>query len=161
LNLNEIFEYLQVHLLNSHKKWLLTNFFHAYEIVLEHQEFKTLQKCFETIIDNEPDILFYSKDFERMNKNLLIDLLERDDLAISEIDIWRKMIEWGIANSSNSKIFKTLINNCDEEDFKALKITLDQCIQSIRFNNISFIDYYYEIKPYEKILSEQIREEMY
>ena len=77
-----------------------------------------------------------------MNKNPLINLLKRNDLAISEIDIWRKMIEWGIANSSNSKIFKTLINNWDEEDFKALKTTLDQCIQSIRFNNISFIDYY-------------------
>ncbi|CAB4480823.1 unnamed protein product [Rhizophagus irregularis] len=157
LNLNEIFKHLQDTLLKSHYEWLQNNFFYVYDIILKHQEFKILQEYFQEIIDDKPDILFYSQDFVKMDKELLINLLKRDNLVMSEIDVWRKLIEWGI---ENSKISKPLISNWDVEDFVKLKTILDQCITSIRFNNISSNDFYFEVRPYEKILSEQMKEDL-
>jgi hypothetical protein len=157
LNLNEIFRHLQDTLLKSHCEWLQSNFFYVYDIILKHQEFKILQDYFQEIIADKPDILFYSQDFVKMDKDLLISLLKRDNLIMSEIDVWRKMIDWGI---ENSKIYKPLISNWDEEDFVKLKTILDQCITSIRFNNISSNDFYFEVRPYEKILPERMKEDL-
>ncbi|RIA94672.1 hypothetical protein C1645_864298 [Glomus cerebriforme] len=157
LNLNEIFKYLQDTLLKSHNEWLRNNFFYIYEITLKHQEFKILREYFQSMINSKPDILFYSQDFIKMDKALLTNLLKLDNLVMSEIEIWRKMIYWGI---ENSKISKTLISNWDEEDFKELKTILDQSITFIRFNDISANDFYFEVLPYEKILSKQIKEDL-
>ncbi|GBB90434.1 hypothetical protein RclHR1_01740011 [Rhizophagus clarus] len=156
LNLNEIFKHLQDTLLKSHYEWLQSNFFYIYEIITKHQEFKILQEYFQEVITCKPDILFYSRDFVKMDKDLLINLLKRDNLVMSEIDVWRKMIDWGIENSKISKP----ISNWDKEDFVKLKSILDQCIISIRFNNISSNDFYFEVRPYEKILSEQMKEDL-
>ncbi|CAB5371410.1 uncharacterized protein OCT59_014354 [Rhizophagus irregularis] len=154
LKINGMSDFLQDILLISHENWFQENFFFTYKISLKHQELQKLQKHFDKIIQYQPDMLFYSKDFVKIDKDLLIDVIKKDNLVMSEIDIWRKLILWGKESVNNSKV----ITNWNEEDFKVLKSTLDDFFPLIRFNRIIPINYYYEVRPYEKIIPEKIKE---
>ncbi|CAB5384138.1 unnamed protein product [Rhizophagus irregularis] len=50
-------------------------------------------------------ILFEAKDFNSVSENVLVSVLQRDDLGLQEVEIWNKVIQWGIANTSNLKDF--------------------------------------------------------
>ncbi|GET02763.1 hypothetical protein GLOIN_2v1639809 [Rhizophagus clarus] len=147
-------EFLQDILLISHKDWLQEYFFFTYKISLKHQELKKLRQHFDDIIQFHPDILFYAKDFVKIDKVLLMNLIKKDNLALSEIDIWRKLILWGKNSINNSKLF----SHWNDDDFKSLKSSLEPFFPLIRFNRITSINYYYEIRPYEKIIPEKVKE---
>ncbi|CAB4381155.1 unnamed protein product [Rhizophagus irregularis] len=104
LKINGMSDFLQDILLISHENWFQENFFFTYKISLKHQELQKLQKHFDKIIQYQPDMLFYSKDFVKIDKDLLIDVIKKDNLVMSEIDIWRKLILWGKESVNNSKI---------------------------------------------------------
>ncbi|CAB4418962.1 unnamed protein product [Rhizophagus irregularis] len=131
LNLNEIFKHLQDTLLKSHYEWLQNNFFYVYEIILKHQEFKILQEYFQEIIDDKPDILFYSQDFVKMDKELLINLLKRDNLVMSEIDVWqygfllsrKGVIDSNLITSLNATtLVKSIIKRTDKNYYRFAEI---------------------------------------
>ncbi|CAB5179321.1 unnamed protein product [Rhizophagus irregularis] len=103
LKINGMSDFLQDILLISHENWFQENFFFTYKISLKHQELQKLQKHFDKIIQYQPDMLFYSKDFVKIDKDLLIDVIKKDNLVMSEIDIWRKLILWGKESVNNSK----------------------------------------------------------
>ncbi|PKY44722.1 hypothetical protein RhiirA4_514648 [Rhizophagus irregularis] len=75
LKINGMSDFLQDILLISHENWFQENFFFTYKISLKHQELQKLQKHFDKIIQYQPDMLFYSKDFVKIDKDLLIDVI--------------------------------------------------------------------------------------
>ncbi|RHZ85910.1 hypothetical protein Glove_58g74 [Diversispora epigaea] len=79
--------------------------------------------------------------------------LKRDDLKVEEIKIWDYVIKWGIAQNPS---LPTNLEEWSNENFKALKITLQQCLLLIRYFHISSEDIWEKVKPYKKILEEQL-----
>ncbi|RGB35310.1 TLD-domain-containing protein [Rhizophagus diaphanus] len=82
--------------------------------------------------------------------------LKQDDLNLDEIEIWDGLIKWGLAqeklNQDTSK--------WNKNDIIIFKRILYKFIPLIRFYGIPSEDYINKVKPYEEILSKELREEI-
>ncbi|RHZ46430.1 hypothetical protein Glove_621g51 [Diversispora epigaea] len=151
--LKELSEKLESYLIESKASWLKTHFSFVYRSIFDSNEFEGLKKFYNNIIAKHPNLIFKSKDFTSLQETALVSILKRDDLRVGEIKIWDYVIKWGIAQNS------TLPTNLEEwsnENFKALKTTLQQCLPLIRYFHISSEDIWEKVQPYEKILEKQL-----
>ncbi|RHZ44250.1 hypothetical protein Glove_749g2 [Diversispora epigaea] len=96
-------------------------------------------------------------DFTSLKESAIVPLLKRDDLQIEEIKIWDYVIKWGIARNPG---LPTDLDEWTKENFLTLKTTLQQCLPHIRYFQLSNIEIYDNIKPYKKILDEQLWEDI-
>jgi hypothetical protein len=125
--------------------------------------------CLEEITLLDPSTFFESESFLNADEIVVVALLERDDLGMSESELWYHVLRWGITNTpsldctlkdknisdNNENVYKWV-----SEDFAALKETLKNCIPFIRFFHISQTEFYSKVKPYSKILPEGLIEEV-
>ena len=116
-----------------------------------------MEKFYNNIIVKYPNLIFESEDFKSIQETSLISILQRDDLKVEEIKIWDYVIKWGIAQNpalpADSK-------GWSNENFEALKITLQQCLPLIRYFHIPGEDIWKNVKPYKKILEEQLWDDL-
>ncbi|RHZ86338.1 hypothetical protein Glove_52g30 [Diversispora epigaea] len=153
LEFKELSVKLESYLIESKASWLRTHFSLIYHSIVTGNEFKGLKKFYNDIIAKHPNLIFESGDFTSLQETALVSILKRDDLQFEEIKIWDYIIKWGIAQNP------TLPNNLEKwsnENFKALKITLQQCLPLIRYFHISSQDIWNKVKPYERILEKQL-----
>ncbi|UZO04973.1 uncharacterized protein OCT59_025334 [Rhizophagus irregularis] len=80
-----------------------------------------------------------------------------DDLQMREIDVWEHVLKWGLTQNptlvSDSK-------NWSDDDFKTMKNTLQNCLPLIRFYCLSSIEFSQKVRPYKKLLSQQLYEDL-
>ncbi|RHZ51199.1 hypothetical protein Glove_482g67 [Diversispora epigaea] len=155
LELNELSRKLESYLIESKSSWLRNNFvYHSLFDIFDSNEFKGLKKFYNDIIAKQPNLIFESEDFTSLHETALISILKRDDLEIEEIKIWDYVIKWGIAQNP------TLPTNSEEwsnENFKALKITLQKCLPYIRYFHIPGE---YVMESNKKILEDRLWDDM-
>ncbi|RHZ48698.1 hypothetical protein Glove_543g82 [Diversispora epigaea] len=159
LELKELSITLESYLIESKASWLRTNFvYHSlFDNSFDSNEFKGLKKFYNDIIVKHPNLIFESEDFSSLQETALISLLKRNDLKVDEIKIWDYVIKWGIGQNP------TLPKNLEEwssKNFKALKITLQQCLPLIRYFSIPGEDIWKKVKPYKKILEKQLWDDL-
>jgi len=184
LLLSELFEYIQDYLLSTKSDWVKRNVVKVHRTIYPYDGCKRLQSfCLETICKN-PLLVFESKDFPSFEEALLLPLLSRDDLQTDEIDIWDHLVQWGLtqmhtstsissasslttvssSNNSNATINVnhtiSEIANWTNEDFMELERILHNCIPLIRFFQISSSDFYDKVWPFNKILPENLKEDI-
>ncbi|KAG9284952.1 hypothetical protein G9A89_009762 [Geosiphon pyriformis] len=124
LGLQNACQDLQLYLIQKKSVWLLQNFAQTKKIAQQHED---------------PEVL--------------ISLLPRDDLAVNEIRIWMRLIEWGIAHTPNIKANSFLWT---PQDFYALRKTLIPFVSFIRLFNIPFDDFRSKVLPFELILPKEL-----
>ncbi|RIA83999.1 hypothetical protein C1645_742667 [Glomus cerebriforme] len=112
--------------------------------------------CLETICF-EPRILFKSDKFIKLPASILEVILKRDDLNLIEIEIWENLIKWGFAQEQG---LKRDTSKWNQEDINTFKRILYRFIPLIRFHVISSEDYINKVKPYEGILSKELRDDI-
>jgi hypothetical protein len=105
----------------------------------------------------EPKILFNSDKFTQLSAPLLEIILKRDDLNLNEIEIWENIIKWGLAQE---QVLNQDVSKWNKDDFNIFKRILYKFIPLIRFYEISSEDYFNKVKPYEKILSKELRNDI-
>ena len=84
-------------------------------------------------------------------------ILKRDDLNLVEIKVWKYLIKWGLAQE---KAFNEDVSKWNQEKFNIFERIFHKFIPLIRFCYISYDDYYNEVRPYEEILSNELRGEI-
>src|ERR1051325_10931473 len=127
------------------------------QVVFCHQILNNIQKmCLETICFN-PELLFNSVKFVNLPALLLEVILKQDDLTLDEIEIWKNLLKWGL---SQEKSLNEDVSKWRQEEFNTLKRILYKFIPLIRFYDISSEDYFDEVRPYEKILSKELCDEV-
>ena len=104
-----------------------------------------LQNWCNDILVKYPNKVFDSEDFTSLQENALISLIKRDDLQMEEIKIWNYIIKWGIAQNPN---LSSDAKDWSNENFKTLKITLQNFLPHIRYFQISGDDIYKNVKPF-------------
>ncbi|CAG8683296.1 2872_t:CDS:2, partial [Ambispora leptoticha] len=157
LGLTELLSRVETHLLYQKSEWLKKNFVLVHRTVFKSESFKKLQQfCLEKI-SHDPQSLFNSEDFTTIDQNLLFSLLGRDDLLLEEIDIWKHVIKWGVVR--NSKLKSERMEKWTSEDWQNLEKTLRNFIPLIRFAHINSADFYTYIRPYRKIIPDEIFED--
>ncbi|RHZ45953.1 hypothetical protein Glove_641g7 [Diversispora epigaea] len=153
LELEELSEKLENHLIESKASWLKIHFSFIFHSIFKYNKFKNLEKFCNDIIVKHPIIIFESTEFTSLHESALVSILKRDELQMKESEIWNYIIKWGTAQNP------TLPENLEEwshENFITLKTTVQQCLPLIRYFHISSSDVMDKVKPYNKILDQQL-----
>ncbi|CAI2188005.1 19095_t:CDS:2 [Funneliformis geosporum] len=157
LLLDELFQFVQVHLLERQISWVQQNFVLVLQTVFKLANCKALQDyCLESICAN-PQPFIASNHFLSLDKDILIGLLKRDDLQVEEIDAWDCLIQWGIKQIPDLESDRA---KWDQKDFKALEKTLKELVPFIRFMEISPIEFYDKVRPYKVVIPNHICDEV-
>ncbi|RHZ88277.1 hypothetical protein Glove_24g70 [Diversispora epigaea] len=155
--IEELTKKLENHLIETKSSWLKSHFSPVYRSLFNGNNFKNLENFFNDIITKYPSLIFDAGDFTSLQESALVSLLKRNDLQLEEVMIWEYVIKWGIAQNSALPVD---LKEWTNENFTTLKTTLRQCLPLIRYFHIPSADVSKKIKPYKKILDEQLWEDL-
>ncbi|GBB98061.1 hypothetical protein RclHR1_03130002 [Rhizophagus clarus] len=149
----ELINYVQKYLIENQTEWLQDNFVKVLNTTYQLEGCKQLQDyCLESICE-DPEPFFNSSLFPTLEKNILLELLKRDDLLIDEIELWNYLIKWGIVQTSELREKNSNdLSKWNEKDFLNLKNTLNPLISHIRFFDIPSKDFHSKIWPFKTVL---------
>jgi hypothetical protein len=157
LQLQELVDYLQKYLIENKSVWMNKHFGLIHRTSFQSNNLLKLQECCTDIMANSPEQVFGSHDFTSLPEKSLISLIKRDDLQMKEIEVWERILKWGLAQNP------TIVSEPDTwtyDDFKIMKNTLQHCIPLIRFFSLSPKDLLCKVRPYKKLLDRQIYENL-
>ncbi|GES81751.1 hypothetical protein GLOIN_2v1878300 [Rhizophagus clarus] len=154
LLLEELFEHVQDNLFKKRAIWTLEN------ITLVLNSCNKLQESCLKFICMDPQPFITSKTFLSLDKDILYDLLKRDELQIDGIIVWECLIKWGIKQTPYLERISNDTTIWNNETFKALEKTLNKFIPLIKFVKISPADHNNKIRPYKAIIPHHIYEEI-
>jgi hypothetical protein len=157
LALIELIDYIIEYILKKEMFWFRRNLVKIHRISSQHEAFQKLKSTCEEIIQKDSSTFLRSKDIGDLDESILIKLLKSDNLDLKEIEIWNQIIKWGKVQCS---LNKDNINDWSTEDFDMLKLSLTNCLSHIRFFLISGADYHDKIRPFKKILSKELKNEL-
>ena len=124
-----------------------------YQTSSENDSFFELQKFCTDLIFEKPEKIFESHDFTSIPEKSLITLIQSDNLQMSELQIWKYVLKWGLAQHPELSSDPT---NLSKDDFNALKNTLQKCVPFIRFYNLTSREFLENVFPYREILPEEL-----
>ncbi|RGB29641.1 hypothetical protein C1646_312643 [Rhizophagus diaphanus] len=134
------------------------NFDLIYQTSYENDSFLDLQNYCNGLVSNEPDKIFKSQDFTSIPEKLLITVIQNDNLQMSEVQVWKHVLKWGV--TQNSAKLPSNLGDYSQDDFNTLKNTLRQCIPFIRFYNLTSKEFAYEVHPYKEVLPKELYEDL-
>jgi hypothetical protein len=150
LNIQTLVNCVQKYLIND-KEFMQENFMEILQMVYHNELFvDLLDYCLGKI-----EILYNSDNIISLEAPLLEFLLKRDDLNLDEIEIWDGLIKWGLAQE---QVINQDVSKWDKDSFNIFRRILHNFIPLIRFYEISSDDYISKVKPYEEILSKELRD---
>ncbi|GBC08005.1 hypothetical protein RclHR1_07850007 [Rhizophagus clarus] len=153
LNLHELIVYLQSFLVKNKSDWMEKNFNLIYQTSFENDSFSELQKYCTNLVSKDPDKIFKSLDLCSVPEKLLTSLIQNDNLQMSEVQIWKNVLKWGLAQNPG---LSSNPSDYSRDDFNTLRNTLRQCIPFIRFYSLTSQDFLYSVIPYKDILPEEL-----
>jgi hypothetical protein len=158
LSLQELITYLQTYLIENNANWIEQNFNLVNQTSFEHDSFFNLQQFCTELMSKEPEKIFKSLDFVSIPEKSLISLIQNDDLQMSEVQIWEHVLKWGLAQNPEIALDPS---NYSNDDFNALKNTLQRCIPFIRFHNFTPKEFLDKAFQYKKILPEELCDDLF
>jgi hypothetical protein len=157
LLLQELISYLQNYLIVNKSEWMEQHFELIHRTSFQSNNLSELQQYCLNIIADLPEKLFNSIDFTSIPEKLLVSLIKRDNLQMREVEIWERILQWGLAQNP------TFIADSDtwtDDDFKIMENTLKNCIPLIRFYSLSSKDFLHKVSPYKKLLNRQLYKDL-
>ncbi|GBB98696.1 hypothetical protein RclHR1_00330026 [Rhizophagus clarus] len=151
LLIEKLFIYVQDHLIEKQSVWVKENYVPVLHTIAKFPSCKKLYDHCVKSICADPQSFITSKNFSSLDKDILYSLLERDDLNIEEIDAWDCLIKWGIEQTFSLESNNNDRTKWNDNNFEALKKTLNQFIPLIRFVEISSSDFFNKVRPYRAI----------
>jgi hypothetical protein len=130
LLIDELFDYVQDYLIEKQIEWILKKFSLVLHISFKLSNCKKLQEYCLKIICEDTHSFITSNEFLSLDKEIIYKVLEKDDSQIKEVDVWDHLIKWSIEQTPG-----------DNEDYEALKKTLNEFIPLVRFVDITFNDF--------------------
>ncbi|GBC10248.1 hypothetical protein RclHR1_09470008 [Rhizophagus clarus] len=157
LYLQELVDYLQKYLIENKSEWIEQHFGFTQQVSSQSNNLLELQEFCTNLMAQSPEKIFKSFGFASLSEKSLISLIKKDDLQMNEIEIWEHVLKWGLAQNS------TLIpdpKTWSDDDFKTMKNILQHCLPLIRFFGLSSREFSQKVRPYQKLLDQQVYEEL-
>jgi hypothetical protein len=151
LNINPLISHIQEFLIEHQTEFLYQNSIDILD-VYQHERFAALWNFCLVKICEEPKILFDSDKFINLKTPLLELLLKRDDLNMSEIEIWERLLRRCIIKQN----IKNDPTKWSKEDTTKIKRELNRLIPLIQFYDIITINLIKEICGYKDILPQDL-----
>ncbi|CAG8807931.1 7183_t:CDS:1, partial [Racocetra fulgida] len=151
------------YLISKHAEFLKKDPGQILQITFKYESCSKLRDyCLKTISES-PEILFSSPDFLSLDKSIFLLLLERDELKMENIDIWKYMLTWGVAQLSNTftinhvshdiSRLKDLLQNID---IFSLKNLLQDLIPLIKWLEIPSAAFWKNVVPFKELFPEDL-----
>ncbi|RHZ70086.1 hypothetical protein Glove_275g85 [Diversispora epigaea] len=153
LDLDELVEHLQSHLITNNISWLKLNFAQVYQMSYQVKNFDIIQKFCYNIIAKHPDIIFESENFISLPEDALITIIKLDNLQLDEDKIWDYVIQWG---KSKNPTLPANLNEWTSDNFVTLKTTLKNCLPYVRYFNISNERVLEKLYPYLQLFEPKL-----
>ncbi|RIA97525.1 hypothetical protein C1645_813933 [Glomus cerebriforme] len=144
-------------IIKNHLQFLQNDPVGILQIIYYCKPLANLQELCLDEVCSEPEILFNSDKFTQLSAPLLEIILKRDDLNLKEIEVWENLIKWGLAQG---QALNKDVTKWNQDDINTFKRILYKFIPLIRFYDISTKDYFNKVKPYEEILSKELRNDI-
>ncbi|EXX75928.1 uncharacterized protein OCT59_004922 [Rhizophagus irregularis] len=157
LMLKNLTKFIEDFIIENQQQFLQNDPIGIFQIIYYRKSLANLQEYCLDMICSEPEILFNSDKFTQLPAPLLEIILKRDDLNLEEIKIWENLIKWGLAQE---QVLNQDISKWSKDDINIFKRVLYKFIPLIRFYDISSRDYFNKVKPYEKLLSKELRDDI-
>ncbi|GES96378.1 carbohydrate-binding module family 13 protein [Rhizophagus clarus] len=157
LNLQELINYLQLYMIKNNENWMEQNFSLIYQTCSENNSFLELQQYCTGLISKKPNKILKSISFSSVPEKLLISIIQSNNQQMSEIQVWKYVIKWGL---SQNPILPTDPVSFSKEDFNVLKNTLNQLIPLIKFNYLTAREFSDDVLPYKKVLPKELYKEL-
>ncbi|RIA94284.1 hypothetical protein C1645_818279 [Glomus cerebriforme] len=154
LNLQELIPYLQSFLIKNKKDWMEQNLCLIYQMSFENDSYLKFQEFCTELIPKQPEKIFDSPDFTSISEKSLTSLIQYDNLQMSEFQIWEYVFKWSIAQNPE---LPSDISNYSNDDFNALKNTIQQCIPYIKFMEFTSREFSEGVFPYKKVIPKELR----
>jgi hypothetical protein len=151
---DKIVESLQEYLIKNQNEYLKQDPIGILQLIFPYKQFIPLRDYCVKIICKETEELFESERFLTISSRILELLLQQDDLALDEIEIWEHLIRWSHAQHPTIDINNP--SKWTNIDFEIMKQTMGNLIPLIRFRNITPRDFFDKVYPYKKLLSGNI-----
>src|SRR6266498_1761672 len=94
LLLKELSKHAQNHLIENQSTWVQINLVIVLNKVFKIASCKQLRDHCLEIFCQDPLPFLTTKDFLSLNKEILYELLKREDLQIKEVVVWDHLIKW-------------------------------------------------------------------
>ncbi|RGB27970.1 hypothetical protein C1646_768392 [Rhizophagus diaphanus] len=160
LLIEELFNYVQDYLVEKRSEWIQKNIVLVLSFAFKIGQSNKLQdNCLEFIFKDSESFI-NSESFLSIDKDILYILLQRDELQIDEINLWNRLIKWGIEQTPGLGSENSDKSEWNDENYKALTKTLDQFFPLIRFVEISRTDFFDKVRPYKFIIPIHIYNEI-
>ncbi|RGB34771.1 hypothetical protein C1646_668262 [Rhizophagus diaphanus] len=157
LKLKQLTKITEEFIIENYQQFLQNDPVGILQIVYYNKSLVNLQEfCLETIC-SDPKVLFDSNKFINLPAPLLEIILKRDDLDLAEINVWESLIKWGLAQE---RTLDQDVTKWNQDNFSQFQRILYKFIPLIRFCEISSEDYINKVKPYKKILSKELRDDI-
>ncbi|GBB92192.1 hypothetical protein RclHR1_01980017 [Rhizophagus clarus] len=154
MNLSELVDHLQQHIINLNHDWMVQNGVKLFNIISQRKGiFSKLEKYCNKIMNQEPELLIDSNDFWRLDDETLITFIQLDNLKMEEVNIWENLVKWGIAKNPT---LSTDMTTWGLDEYDILKRTLSKFIHHIRFFQMTPQEYYYKVRPLGKLLPKEL-----
>ncbi|CAG8435126.1 11384_t:CDS:2 [Funneliformis mosseae] len=146
LCINELVERIQEFLLYN-PELILTNLVLIHRFVTEYDHFTELQTFCLNTINQDPAIFFEAKDFITIDQNTLLFILKASNLIMKEIDLWNKIVEWGIAQDP---LLSHDIKTWTSDHFSTFRNIVQPFVNCIKFSLISQDDFFEKVRPFNQ-----------
>ncbi|CAG8504301.1 6373_t:CDS:2 [Dentiscutata erythropus] len=97
----------------------------------------------------EPVLLLKSDDFTSLEVETVNWLLQRDDLGMSELDLWLRLVIWGIDPE---------VTKYTDEEFDALEKILRPCIPYVRWHHIPAAEFRKQVSIFKRLLQDELHD---
>ncbi|CAB4412284.1 unnamed protein product [Rhizophagus irregularis] len=157
LLLQELVDYLQKYFIENNSEWMEKHFELIHRESFQSNSLLELQKFCTDFMSKSPEKIFESLDFTSLPEKSLVQLIKRDDLQMKEIEVWKYVLKWGLAQNS------TLLpdpSTWSDDDFKSMKNTLQHCLPLVRFFSLSSKEFLKSVRPYKKLLKSRLYEDL-
>ncbi|GES87809.1 carbohydrate-binding module family 13 protein [Rhizophagus clarus] len=95
--------------------------------------------------------------FSSIPKKLLISIIRNNNHQMSEIQVWKYVLKWGLAQNPELPPDPATFS---KEDFNVLKNTLQHIVPFINFKDLTSREFSDEVLPYKKILPKELYKDL-
>jgi hypothetical protein len=151
--------YIENYIIEKQARFLYEDPIEVLQTIFHYESLTSIKNFYLKLICDNPEVFFESSSFLKIDKSILILIVQRDDLYMNEYSIWEYILEWGIAQMSKCININELFN-WTEEDFIELGEILHNFIPLIRWVQIPSKLFHQKISPFKKIFSENIYDDI-
>ncbi len=136
----------------KNKALLKQNFVLIQHVTNQFTQFSKLVQFYKTSSQQEPLLIFKTKDFITIKQENLLEFLIKYGHSLEPIEIWDKLMEWCTAQTNE---LSSDITKWTDDDFSTFGKIIQPFIPHINFKQITPSDFFQKIKPFKEIFNDE------